>query len=316
MHRFLSSLSQRYGSIIQLKFGLRPVLVISSSELAKECLKKNDRSFASRPSLLSGKHMGYDCKVVVSLPYGPYWRSIRKICNQHLFTPTTMESLKRVRVDEVSAWIRSLLENSHRQLNMKSRIGELLFNIMLGMIAGRGKGMSRDSEEAAQFKRLVEESFVLTVRFLVGDYVPFLSWVDRDIQAAMKNVSRKVDVFMTELVNDHRHRRRTQVGYRDEDLIDVLISATDSHEIPSDDNDIAVKATAYHPHVLSKAQQELDSRIGRERLVEESDLHKLKYLEAIVKETLRLYPAAPIMIPHESIEACVVGGYHVPAGTM
>ncbi|KAH9300194.1 hypothetical protein KI387_011777, partial [Taxus chinensis] len=210
---------------------------------------------------------------------------------------------------------------------------------MLGMIAGRGKGMSRDSEEAAQFKRLVEESFVLTVRFLVGDYVPFLSWVGRDIQAAMKNVFRKVDVFMTELVNDHRHRRRTQVGYRDEDLIDVLISETDSHEIPSDDNDIAVKATAYgliapgidtssvtiewalaallqHPHVLSKAQQELDSRIGRERLVEESDLHKLKYLEAIVKETLRLYPAAPILIPRESIEACVVGGYHVPAGTM
>ena len=77
----------------------------------------------------------------------------------------------------------------------------------------------------------------------------------------------------------------------------------------------ALSALMNRPEILRKAQEELDTHVGRERLLEESDVHKLKYLEAIVKETLRLYPAAPLLLPHESFEACTVGGYHVPAGT-
>ncbi|KAI4347714.1 hypothetical protein L6164_008498 [Bauhinia variegata] len=70
-----------------------------------------------------------------------------------------------------------------------------------------------------------------------------------------------------------------------------------------------------NPQVLSKAQHELDTKIGRERLATESDLTKLEYLDAILKETLRLYPPAPLNLPHESMEDCTVGGYHIPAGT-
>ena len=67
--------------------------------------------------------------------------------------------------------------------------------------------------------------------------------------------------------------------------------------------------------VLNKAIHELDTQIGKERMVVESDLKNLVYLQAIVKETLRLYPPGPLSAPHESTEDCVVGGYHVPAGT-
>ncbi|KAF2306162.1 hypothetical protein GH714_014669 [Hevea brasiliensis] len=67
--------------------------------------------------------------------------------------------------------------------------------------------------------------------------------------------------------------------------------------------------------VLKKAQQELDTLVGRERQVKESDMKDLVYLQAIIKESFRLYPAAPLSVPHESIEDCSVGGYHIPAGT-
>ena len=68
-------------------------------------------------------------------------------------------------------------------------------------------------------------------------------------------------------------------------------------------------------HVLKKAQDELDDLVGKERIVNESDINKLVYLQAIVKETLRLYPAAPLSGPREFTEDCTIGGYHVPKGT-
>lgn len=77
----------------------------------------------------------------------------------------------------------------------------------------------------------------------------------------------------------------------------------------------ALSAILQNAHILSKARQELDEHIGRDRVVEESDLPKLKYVEAILKETLRLYPAGAIIPPHESTKSCSVGGSRIPAGT-
>lgn len=66
---------------------------------------------------------------------------------------------------------------------------------------------------------------------------------------------------------------------------------------------------------LRRVQLELDEQVGRQRQVKESDIKKLVYLQAVVKETLRLYPPGPIAIPHESMKDCKVAGYHIPART-
>lgn len=67
--------------------------------------------------------------------------------------------------------------------------------------------------------------------------------------------------------------------------------------------------------MLRKAQDELDLYVGKERPVDESDIKNLVYLQAIIKETLRLYPAGPLLGPREAMNDCTVSGYHVPAGT-
>ena len=67
--------------------------------------------------------------------------------------------------------------------------------------------------------------------------------------------------------------------------------------------------------MLKKAQEELDIHVGKERTLNESDISRLVYLQAIVKETLRLYPPAPLSGPRELSEDCIIGGYHVPKGT-
>jgi cytochrome P450 len=71
-----------------------------------------------------------------------------------------------------------------------------------------------------------------------------------------------------------------------------------------------------HPQFAQKAQEELDDVIGFERVVDESDIPQLKYLQAIVKETFHLHPPTPLLLPHENIDGCEIGGYHIPPKTL
>lgn len=77
----------------------------------------------------------------------------------------------------------------------------------------------------------------------------------------------------------------------------------------------AISRLVSNPHILKEAQRELDIQVGKERAVKESDIKKLVYLEAIVKETLRLHPPASLMGPREFTEDCTIAGCRVKKGT-
>ncbi|CAL2255118.1 unnamed protein product [Prunus armeniaca] len=63
---------------------------------------------------------------------------------------------------------------------------------------------------------------------------------------------------------------------------------------------------------MKKIQKELENVVGLDRMVEESDLEKLEYLNMVLKETLRLHPVAPLLLPHAAIKDCTVNAYHIP----
>ncbi|KAJ0968502.1 hypothetical protein J5N97_025419 [Dioscorea zingiberensis] len=69
------------------------------------------------------------------------------------------------------------------------------------------------------------------------------------------------------------------------------------------------------PETIRKAQEELDSVVGKEEIVDESHLPKLPYLEALVNETLRLHPPVPLLLPRYPTATCSIGGYTIPKGT-
>ncbi|KAK3221589.1 hypothetical protein Dsin_008614 [Dipteronia sinensis] len=71
-----------------------------------------------------------------------------------------------------------------------------------------------------------------------------------------------------------------------------------------------------HPEVMQKARDELFTQVGQQCLIDEPDLSKLQYLQNIISETLRLYLAAPLLVPHVPSSDCTVGGYDVPAYTI
>jgi cytochrome P450 len=67
-----------------------------------------------------------------------------------------------------------------------------------------------------------------------------------------------------------------------------------------------------NPKVMSKAKEELSQIIGKGKLVKESDITKLPYLQAIVKETFRLHPAVPFLLPRKAENDLEINGYKVP----
>lgn len=85
-------------------------------------------------------------------------------------------------------------------------------------------------------------------------------------------------------------------------------------ETTSNTVEFALAEMMNKPEILKKAQQELETVVGKDNIVEESHINKLPYLYAIMKEVLRLHPTLPLLIPRCPSESCVIGGYMVPKG--
>lgn len=187
----------------------------------------------------------------------------------------------------------------------------------------------------------MREFFHFSGLFVVRDAIPFLGWLDLGgHEKAMKKTAKGLDSIMEEWLEEHRMKKES-VGEEDkgdQDFIDVLLSVLQGLDLSGYDVDTVTKATALtllvggtdtvtvtitwtlalllnNRHALEKAQEELDTQIGKGRLVNESDINKLVYLQAIVKESLRLYPAGPLAGAREFDEDCTVGSYFVPKGT-
>jgi cytochrome P450 len=95
-------------------------------------------------------------------------------------------------------------------------------------------------------------------------------------------------------------------------LQDMFAAGTDTNFITLD---WAMTELIMNPHVMEKAQAEVRSVVGDRRVVQESDLPRLNYMKAVIKEILRLHPAAPVLLPRESLEDVIIDGYNIPAKT-
>ncbi|OWM80785.1 hypothetical protein CDL15_Pgr006815 [Punica granatum] len=224
-------------------------------------------------------------------------------------------------------------------MDMKRWFTDISVNIILRTIVGR---RLNNHGEANEEREVLREYMKLIGRFVVADGFPFLRWLDLGgHEKAMKRAVEKLDLVVQQWLDEHKARRNLSAGGEksEQDFMDVLLTIhEDDAEISSYDSDTINKATCMamilagsdtttvtmtwalslllnNKAALKKVQQELDTQIGRDRQVNESDLNNLLYLHAVIKETLRLYPAAPLAIPHEAMEDCNVLGYFIPEGT-
>jgi len=84
---------------------------------------------------------------------------------------------------------------------------------------------------------------------------------------------------------------------------------------PSNAVEWAMAEMVNKPEILRKAMEEIDRVVGKERLVQESDIPKLNYVKAILREAFRLHPVAAFNLPHVALSDTTVAGYHIPKGS-
>ncbi|KAJ9166300.1 hypothetical protein P3X46_021074 [Hevea brasiliensis] len=345
LHRAFADLSKKYGPILYLKFGSRPVILVSSPAVAEECFTKNDIIFANRPRLLAGKHLGYNYTTLVWASYGDHWRNLRRIASLELLSSYRLQMFHNIRVEEVRSLVRRIFRQSKYgefvTVDMKLMFFELTLNVMMRMIAGKryyGESMEELDDER-RFKEIVTETFELSGATNIGDFLPGLKWIGLNkIGKRLEALQRKRDRFMQELIEAHKRSKGDSASVkRDKTMIDVLLGLQENEpEYYTDDiirgmmqvllsagsdtsagtMEWALSLLLNNPEALVKAKAEIAKNIGQAKLIEESDLSKLPYLHGIINETLRIHPTAPLLAPHESSEECTVGGFDVPQGTM
>ncbi|XP_031251549.1 cytochrome P450 CYP736A12-like [Pistacia vera] len=100
-HKDFHKLAKKYGSIMFLRLGSIPTIVVSSPHAAEQFLKTQDLVFASRPPVEAAKHIGYRQKNLSFSPYGSYWRAMRKICTLELLSSAKISSFRAMRKEEL-----------------------------------------------------------------------------------------------------------------------------------------------------------------------------------------------------------------------
>nr|GEV20026.1 cytochrome P450 CYP82D47-like [Tanacetum cinerariifolium] len=349
-HRVLAALAVKYGPIFTVRLGIRKVLVVNDWQIAKEVFTTYDAIISNRPKFLASEILGYDHTMFGTGPHSPLWVEMRKIVSLELLSNRRLEQLKHVRISELESSIKITYElwrekrdgNGKVLMEMKKWFGEFNMNVVLRMVAGKrfnGPTNPEEEKEMNRCREVMREFFHLFGTFTVADALPFLRWLDLGgHEKHMKRVAKEMDSMGEKWLDEHRKNRKSLQSGEEKDFMDMMISAVETGNLSEYEADTTIKSTCMiliagstdtttvmltwtlclllnNPHALMKAQEELDNIVGRDRKVNESDITNLVYLQAIVKETLRLYPAGRLGGTREFSEDCIVAGYHVPKGT-
>ncbi|KAL2935406.1 Cytochrome P450 78A5 [Bienertia sinuspersici] len=346
-HRVLAKLASTLKATPLMAFsvGLTRFVIASQPESAKEIL--NSSVFADRPvkesayELLFHRAMGF-------APFGEYWRNLRRISATYLFSPRRISSFGVFReeiglkmVDEVKT-----LMGKNGNVQVKNILHFASLNNVMMSVFGKcydfyGKNHNENDNEAEELEGLVKEGYELLGIFNWSDHFAPIRWLDlQGVRKRCKVLVEKVNVFVGRIIEEHRELKAQKndedIDGSSKDFVDVLLDLGNGENKLDDSDMIALlwemifrgtdtvaillewilARMVMHPDIQAKAQAEIDTIVGKNTPVTDSHLPKLPYLQAIVKETLRVHPPGPLLSwARLAIHDTHVGPHFIPAGT-
>ncbi|KAH6795169.1 phenylalanine N-monooxygenase-like protein [Perilla frutescens var. hirtella] len=323
-------------------------VVVSSPELARQFLKEQDAIFALRPHSLSARIASIDYLSAVLAPGGNQWKKMKKIMVSEVLSIGLHERLHARRCEEVDHLVRYIYNQCKNPckngvINVRDAVKLYCGSVIRKLVFGKrffGSGL-KDGGPGIEEREHMDGLFTTLSHlygFAIADCVPFLEMFDLDShKKIVTNAIKCMRKYHDPEINNRVKMWRSGVRNTNKDILDVLISLKDSNnnpslsidEIKAQVNEIflatidnpsnivewAMAEMINQPHFLHLASKELDEVVGKNKLVQESDLSKLNYIKACVKEAFRLHPVGPFNLPHVSTADTVVGGYFIPKGS-
>ncbi|KAK6161516.1 hypothetical protein DH2020_004897 [Rehmannia glutinosa] len=341
IHYLFTDLGHKYGSIFKLYLGNKLCVVITSPSLAKEVVRDQDVVFANRDITAAAFVASYGGNDIGWSPPNAQWRIMRKILVQEMMSNKSLEASYGLRRDEV----RKVIGHVRTEVGKPIDIGGLSFrtevNVMMNMLWGgtiEGEEGERIGEE---FQVLVSKINDLFGKPNVSDFYPVLAGLDiQGVRKQMESHMHSLDKIFDAVITEHKKNLSAgqikKQGKKDflqilleiqekEDsdmsiiekhvraiLMDIVAGGTDTSATTVE---WAMAELMKNPDAMAKAQKELSDVVGLNNIVEEYHMPKLKYLEAVFKETLRLHPAIPLLIPRSPAQSSTVGGYTIPTNS-
>lgn len=332
-HRIFHKLSLKYGPVMFLKVGELSSVIISSNEAAMQVMKTHDVNFGSRPALMTFDVLSYNASSVTAAPYGEYWRQLRKIYTLELLSAKQVRSYRSTREEVYADLIRWLGSYEGSVVNLNEKLSSTICEVVLRVTVG-----DKDRENKTLL-RLIKETTSLAAGFDLFDLYPSRKWLQilNGKRRKLEKLHKNVDTILQNIVDDQKRMNKKLVEKKQEVLLDLLLKFQDEgSEFPLKEDNIKASlqevisagidtsSTALtwtiaemlrNPSIMKKAQDEVrkvfDQMGGR---VDESKLHELKYMQAVIKETLRTH--ATLSLPRKGAETCEVDGYVIPTDAM
>ncbi|PHU05565.1 Cytochrome P450 76A1 [Capsicum chinense] len=340
----MACLKQKYGPVLWLKVGSSiNTMVVQTAQAAAELFKNHDVSFADRTIVdVNLAHNYYQGSMALGR-YGSFWRFQRRICTVEMFVHKKISETVPIRlkcVDSMLKWIEKAANSAEKGSGIEvTRFVFLASFNMLGNLILSKDLADPDSEEASEFFNAMKGIMEWSGTANVSEIFPFLRRFDlqklrkkmvRDMGKAMEIAS----IFLKE-----REGERKKCEEKGKDFLDVLLefegtgkdepAKLSEHEIKvlivemflagsettSSIIEWALTELLRHPEAMDKVKTEISRVVGPKRKFEESDIDNLPYMQAVIKESLRLHPPLPFLIPRETIQDTKFMGYDIPKGT-
>ncbi|MED6146917.1 hypothetical protein PIB30_039233 [Stylosanthes scabra] len=343
-HQSFHNLSSHYGPIFQIFLGSFACVVVSAPEIVREFLKTQEYAFSDRFNMLSSKdNITYGSKGMVFAPYGSHWKLLKKLSMSELFAGRTLDRFLPLRREETLRFLKGLkkkgeageaVDISGELLTLtNSIISRMTMSIRCCEIDGD------DLDDSKMIREMVKEIMELAGKMNnVSEFIwLFKNWDLQGMNKRLKKVLERFDSMLERIISEHELVRKEKGEVRDlldilleihEDnrridgiqftketikafIMDIFMAGTDTSATSIE---WALAALINNPHVMEKVRQEIDSVTANNRLIQESDVGNLPYLQAIVKETLRLHPVVPLFNRY-STETSIICGYEIPPKT-
>ncbi|KAL3569135.1 hypothetical protein D5086_029025 [Populus alba] len=283
----LKTLASRYGPLMKIRFGSTPIYVVSDAKTAKEILKIHDVDFASKFTLGFGlsKFDIYDGYTFFNAPYGAYWRFMKKLCMTKLFNGSQLDRFVHIREQETMKLLKSLVDKSRegKPCDLGEELSVFASNIICRMVIGNI--CVEDPNLPTEIRKLVGDIMENAAKFSFNEVFGPLNRFDLLGKGkGLASAIRKYDKLLEQLMKKY------------EDNFDKLSSSCDEEQ-----RDVMI--------ILMEAYKDTNSE-----LLKESDVPKLPFLQAVVKETLRFNPIATLR-PRQCDVDTRINGYDIEAGT-